>query len=55
MSKERTEQGYTVVDTVDITDRPIPNADPAGQGNMSFEQNSYFKTPDYNGDDVADE
>lgn len=51
MSKERTDKGYTVLDTVDVTDRPIPNADPAGQGNRSYEQSNYFKSPDYNGNE----
>lgn len=32
--------------SVDICNRPIPNADPASQGSWSYEQASYFTEPD---------
>lgn len=44
--KGESEKGFTVVESVDITDRPIPNADPAGNGSWSYEQDSYFEHPD---------
>lgn len=30
------ESGYTVLDTVDVCDRPVPNADPAGGNSWSY-------------------
>lgn len=47
--------GYKVLGRVDITDRPLPNSDPNGAGNWSFEQASYFGSPDYNGDKDRDD
>jgi hypothetical protein len=47
MAKDADSSGFTVIETVDICDRPIPNADPAGKGSMAYEQANYFKAPDY--------
>lgn len=43
-------KGFDVLGSVDITDRPIPNADPAGEKNYSYEQPAYFKMPAYDND-----
>lgn len=41
------QDGYTVVGTVDVTDRPFPNSDPNGKGAWGQEQ-------EYPGDGLAD-
>lgn len=45
--KPGAQDGYTVVGTVDVTDRPVPNADPNGMGAWSQEQQ-------YPGDGITD-
>lgn len=38
---------HTVVGTVDVLDRPIPNENPASDGDYSYEQPAYYRAPKY--------
>lgn len=44
--KDKSSAGYTVLQTVDITDRPISNSDPDQKENWAYEQESYFDKPE---------